>query len=765
MKRLLLILLAAVLLFGALPISAVAENLSFFGGELSVNDDDIGQINAFSYDAQKKKINVSGTVAHDTITSRSKDKLEVYRVPMGADPSGIISAPDAEPVIRTEISVKFNFSISVEHVEDRFSAYVVVIRGDDGSWVTIGSPLYATVETTPVNVVADRVNYKGVSTSLTSLATDINAGTTIIPVRFSELLSHSSTGHLYSFEGAHFYFDTQYLKELDAKLNSYNAIGARVYLQFIFDLVSDDSISVFATAADTGTIPDMRNPQNLTPIAALTEFLTLRYDFLSGIVLGSRIDVFYSDSMGISESEYAINYAQYMMAVANTARLHIPTLDVVIPVSDADSYTQSVSEGFTGAKLFESIGAFFDEYYLEKFNYCALIESSSVPYGITEETLVNKRFQVGAYKGINADTVHRFSKYLNTIKTKYKSLPSSYIFEWKPQADINPEVLATAYAYSYFKLMADAQISSFVVSFEESEILGDFDAFPEILEIMKYIDTSECFNITAPQAELLGGEWSAIISGMYQGKLDIRHVFSVDPLGYLPEDILGSFTYFDFMYYTDLSIWKTGNFCDSIRFDTSKLLGRSLKAHFTEAKRSPSEYAEFFCDYNYPENFAFTPYVSFELCVEEDTPRADIEALYEVKITLGSDTDMVETSVICVAGEIKEVFLDISAFSDVAMAEHIKISARALSEFEAGKGYSIYLSTLKGYSSEYTENELSALITEERLRIRNEIDSDGYSDSGRKNFARITGAIVIIAVVGIGVFMFLRKDDEHNEEE
>ena len=268
MKRLLLILLLAAFLIGALPIAAVAENLSFSSGELSVNDDDVGQINAFSYDAQKKKINISGNVSHDTITSRSKDKLEVYRVPMGADAASIIADPATEPLIRSEISVKFNFSISVEHAEDRFSAYVVVIRSDSGDWVTIGSPLYATVATIPTSNTADRVSYKGISTALTSLATDANVGTTIIPVRLSELLSRSSTGELYSFEETHFYFDAQYLRALDTKLNSYRAIGTRVYLQFIFDEETDATVTLLASSNGV-QVPDMRNAENFIPICAM----------------------------------------------------------------------------------------------------------------------------------------------------------------------------------------------------------------------------------------------------------------------------------------------------------------------------------------------------------------------------------------------------------------------------------------------------------------------------------------------------------------
>ena len=467
MKRLLLILLLAAFLIGALPISAVAENLSFFGGELSVNDDDVGQINAFSYDAQKKKINISGTVSHDTITSRSKDKLEVYRVPMGADAGSIIAAPEHEPVISTEISVKFNFSISVERAEDRFSSYVVVIKSDNGDWVTIGSSLYATVETTPVSPISERVGYKGISTDLTSLATDAKVGTAIIPVRFGELLSRSSTGELYSFEGTHFYFDTQYLKDLDAKLNSYKAIGTRVYLQLIFDAAADVPVTLLASSVGTH-IPDMRNAENFIPICAFTEFLAHRYDFISGMILGSEVDLAYSESTGMSAIEYSKNYARYMMTVANTARVSIPTLDVVLPLSDVDSYSKDIGTALSGVLLIEEIGAFFEEHYLEKFNYSALIETSSIPYGITEQTLANKRFEAGAYEGIDADNAHRFSGYLNTVKTKYKSLPASYIFEWKPQTDISADVLSVAYAYSYFKLITDNRVSAFVVSLESS---------------------------------------------------------------------------------------------------------------------------------------------------------------------------------------------------------------------------------------------------------------------------------------------------------
>ena len=782
MKRAVVLLMAIVMIFNTMIIFASAENISFNNGQITTNSDDIGTISSIFYSEKEKKININGTVAHNTMVSRNEDKLEVYRVPIGKTLEEVISAPDTKPLITADISVKFHFTIKAEKNIDRFSAYAVIIRSKTGEWITIGKPLYASVASTLSGDNQNKANYKGISTALTSNATDIGATSVIISVHFDKLLSRSSTGYLYSLQGTHIYFDKQYINELDAKIKSYNAMGSKVYLQFIFDNQGASGVVALSTANGESAVPDMRIEQNLTLICAFTDFICDKYTYLSGVILGEKIDASYPGSDIISLSKYAENFAQYMLVVANVARPVIPDLDIVLPLSDADSYSKradvSNEPECTGAKLLKSIASFLDESHIERFIYSTMIETSSVPYGITEESLVSKSFSTVGYDGINADSAQAYSDYIKTLQQTYSSAPLGFIFKWEPDAQTTGNVLACAYAYSYFKLMGVSNISSFVVSFENYELLGNYRALDEISNLMKYIDTSLCFEITAPQLQMLGGgNWYAVIKNMYSGTFAMRDIITAERISALPEGILGSYVYYDFMYYTDVSLWETGNFCDSIKIEHSKVSGRSLRAHFTPNLRTPSEYSEFFCNYDYPESYVYTPYVSFRFSIDEDEiapattsnstgTAATKKSLYEVKITMWADNKVSEVSALCMPEEKCDVLFDMSEFSDGATVDCIKISVRSLGSSEERRGYCFSLSSIMGHSASYTAGELSSLIIEERMKIRDLLVESVTSEKIELNTWMIMiGAIVIIMAIGVGVFMCFRKEDSTETED
>lgn len=781
MKRVIALLIAVLVIFPLAITSISATNISFSDGVLSEDNDDIGEISNIFYSDKEKKITINGTVAHSTMVERNDDKLEVYRIPIGASAAEIISDDSIKPLISTDISVKFHFTIKAESALDRFSAYVVVIRSKSGEWTTIGEPLYASVESSVPENKEDKSAYKGISTALTSNATAVDVGSVIIPVRFEQLLSHSSTGYIYSVQGTHIYFDKQYISDLDAKLKSYSAIGANVYLQFTFD--ADGASGIVALPAKSGApaIPDMSREQNLTLISAFTEFLCDRYISLSGIILGERVDEAYPGAETMTPRAYSENYAQYMLTVANVARSLEPSIDILLPLGDTNSYSgarEDNADEFSGAMLLSDVCDFLDYSHVGKFAYSTLIETDSVPYGISETTLQTKEFSNSGYDGINADTASVYSDYLIALSAKYDSAPSGFIFKWTPSDETVGNVLATAYSYSYFKLMGISNIRAFVISFEAPESAGNYSAQDEISNIMKYIDTSLCFDVTAPQLELLGvSSWYSIISNMYSGKFDMRRIMQPEIYNELPEGILGSYVYYDFMYYTDLSLWSAGNFCDSLKIDHSKVSGRSLRAHFTPNLRTPTEYSEFFCDYDYPENYVFTPYLSICFSIDEDeVKRADDtgetqsqsvakKPLYEVKITMGSAQTVSELSVVCASGEKNEVIFNMAEFSTDSMAEYIKVSVRALDGSDAAKGYTFSLASITGHSTVYTAGELSGLISNERLRIRDLYGNEDESTKQEKNSWMIMiGTGVTVLVIGVGVFMCFRREDEHTEE-
>lgn len=737
--------------------------------ELMSSDENIGDIHECIYLPEEEKVTVSGTINHEVMVTHNDYKIALFSVPEGKTLYEVVSAPEAKPLASADISLKFEFEVDAETNEERFSRYAVVIYNNSGDVKAIDEPKHANVETDYSYDFEDKTPYKGVSTSLVSSATDAGAGSAIIPVYLEKLLGSASTGYLYSLQGSYIYFDKAYVGELDSSIKSLSATGCRVYLQFLISADAESGITVLDTPeSEKYSLPDMSAEQSVNLIVAFTDFICDRYDtrqasHISGIILGSSVDTGYVAEVGTVEA-YAENYAHYMVVSGTVARAISPSIDIVMPISDTNTYgTEDYSKiALKPSELLEDTCAFFDRCFSDGFLFSTMVETSSIPYGISEETLVSKEFSAKGYEGINADNAKLYSAYLDTLKAKYDSAPKSFMFMWSVPSDISGNVLSCAYAYSYFKLMSNEKISSFVVSFAEREKNGSYMGYTEISEIMKYIDTTDSFSITAPQLTMLGANnWYAVIDDMYGGRFDIRRILELKYLESMPENIIGNYSYYDFSYYTAVSEWFGGSSCDSLKIDYSDISGRSLQAHFGGNANAPSEFSEIYCSYEYPENFVYTPYMSLDFSIENDAN--DKGAIYEIRVAFGSGKNSAEITRICRAYEKTTVMFDISEFCEVSMADYIKIGVRCLTG--DGVGYKLCLASMEGYSAQYVSEELESLISDERLRIRNMLqDEEKETEKEENTFLVVAGIAVVVAVIGVGIFMCFKREEEEQDQ-
>ncbi len=726
--------------------------------------DDIGEVNSCLYSPGEKRVTISGRVNHDIMVTHSDYKLAVYRLEHTQTLESVLFDSGSKPVATAAISIKFEFAVKDDGNNERFSRYAVVIYNPNGDIKPIGDPVYPSVISKYSFNQGDKTYYKGVSTELTSSAINANAYTAVVKVSLDKLMSENSTGYLYSMWDSYIYFDREYIGLLDAQIRSLTTTDTKVYLQFELSLVPECGVTAIIGSRLTDTaVPDMRSAYTVSLIAAFTDFLCDRYSnsangIISGIILGERVDDFFSDNT-MELSEYAENYAYYMLVAGGVARSVNNSIDIVMPFGDTDAYSSNAKTTMS-AELLEMVCAFFDEYLANPFPFSTMIESEALPYGISNDTLVSGNFSMVKYNGINADAASVYSEYLASVAKKYSNAPENFIFMWRVPDTVSGNELTAAYSYSYFKLLGNDMLSSFVVSFADAEKLNNYSLFPEIMNIMKYIDTSECFNITNPQLDLLkASNWYTVIPDMYSEKLDTVRMIDIVDRGSVPADNVGSFDYFDFSYYTNISSWFGGVGCKSYKIDYSSICGRSLMVSFSGESLGPTEYSEIYCYYDYPENFCFTDDIAVTLGIENEA--VDKGAVYEMKIVFGMDKNISEITTVCNAYEKTTLVLDISEFSAVSMADYIKIGVRELTDAEGG--FTLSLSSMTGYSSEFLSDELESKITEERLRIRNMLDEKSSKDEDEtsENTALVVvGVSIVVAVIGIGVFMCIRREEE-----
>ncbi len=770
LKKLFAFMLTVVMLLSfMMPISYAAEKEQDNDSTLSYREQKQALSYTCYYNAESDRIDISGTVHHDVMISRESDSIEVYQVPFGAALNDVIGA--GEPVASASISVKFRFSVKIMTITDRYASYAIVLRSPEGEAVLAAEPQRAGVLPQAEPLQKDPRFFKGISSEQTAISGSVGAGTVILPVHLDQLLSKVFNGYFYLFGQTQIYLDKDYIDRLDSEIRTHSADGSRVYLQLLLS-AGENKLS-FVGGADQGAIYSMPNlymGDTQLAIGAVSEFLVSRYENnqtgkIHGLIVGKsadRTDMCYSG--GNSTEQHAALYAMYLAVVANTARVFRPDLDIVIPVSNQDGYSQSANMGnHHSPKLFlESVMDILQREYCFDFTCSTMLESEVVPLEITNQGLdrgidLKPKEPNGL---LDVDNLQIYEAFLASLQDKYHCAPTHYMYIWTPPAELSGNALACAYTYGYYRLFADYSAAAFVVSFTESEKVNE-GHLSDIERIVRYINTEDSAKVTSRLLSYFNCQsWDAVVAEISRTNLAGKTFYRSD---YHPINVpfKGAFTYFDFLS-GDVDEWFAGVGCGEITSNYDKDGIRVLQA--TSSAVTSSAYTELLCLYEYSENLIYTPYMKVKLALDDGSKAA--HAMYQVVITVGNDTCTVTSEHAVRGGEINELWLDMSQYNSSGTANYWKISVRALTE--GAEKYSLLIYDAVGYSKDHTSGELTDLIEAERLRIRNQsedTDADGGSDG---LIWIIFGVLVAVTGLGAGLFMVFspkRRDDMEDTDE
>ncbi len=721
---------------------------------------------ACRYDEEKEKVLISGTVNHDVMIEHRDFFLDVYSIAPDQTVEETVFSEAVQPKASMEIAIKFDFSLSALTMTERFSRYAIVLRSASGEKILGAEPQYIYVETAYEYDSSDKIPYKGISSDMTSIAGSIQAGTAILPVYLNRLLSNNTGGMVYPLEDGFCYFDRSYVEELDAKTRTYSASGTRVYFQFLLE--ANGSELALADGQAAGAIydfPELTRKENLQKIAAASEFLAERYDekqrgVLSGLIVGSSIDQSLRSYTGsLAMQEYAERYAFYLLCVASSARTKNASLDVLIPFSAVDTYSDPnvtvAAEDYASSFLLEEILSVLDHRLSGDFSCGTMIETELLPLTRTKQT---KTLVSASPMGmLTPEHLFSYENYLKQLQEQIPNAPSHFIYRWDVSSTLAEDVLAASYGYSYYRLLRYEHLSSFVVSFSG---MGQKEQLCDLLQILRYIDTRYSEEVTKELLTFFGKQsWEEVLITESLSIPRVRNIYRIDSTSFEPGSYSGAFEYFDFSE-ESVGDWFAGVGCKRLRLDLLDDSARGIRSVMTNSHGRGS--SELLCLYEFPENFVYTPYL--KLTLELGDMGASDDALYEITISLGSEQVMILTDHFVPAGERCEIWLDLRELDRTdLMTEYIKIGAELI-EGEAEE-FSLWLFGLTGYSEIYSSEELSDLITAERLRIRNQ-DADENEDDGKMSALWLAfGILLLISVLVLGIFVFFRRKDEEISEE
>lgn len=729
-----------------------------------------------SYDSDNAKIIVSGTVNHDVMITHSDFMIRLYRLLPGESVTSMMENENASPLASTEIAIKFQFSVSASRVEHRFARYAVVIVSPSGEKILAAEPQYVGEAATYTYDEENRFAFKGILSEKTSVTGSMGFGTAVVPVYLDQVFSQVSHGYLHLMGDTYHYFDEAYIDQLDAQIRTYSASGTRVYLQLL--LRASDVERAMADGTAEGALyamPDVFSQNVLSSVCALSEFLSLRYDqyqsgTIDGIIVGKQID---RQSMnyngGLTLQRYAEKYAFYVLVVANAVRLNQPEMDIVIPFGNVNAYTgESVAIGvgdYKPSSLLESILSILEQRNSEPFACNVLIESSTVPFNISNEAIDKGMIDTASVSSKTMDTenLHQFIQYMQGLKASYDSAPQHVMYVWTVPETLWGNALACAYAYSYYRLLQEPLVSTFIISFEEAEQHENHHSVVEMKKILRYINTDKSLDVTKHLLPYFDAHiWGRVIDDFDAKNIAQRSVYLSSVLQEPDRKWTGSFSYVNFES-GDVVDWFMGNQCKKINtlYGMNSMRGLTVTMQRTENET----YSELLCLYQYPENFVYTSMMKFTVALTDSSLSSD--SLYEVVLTIGDENASLTSEHLISGNSLTELWVDLGEYSEAHMVNYMKISVRML--HGDAEEYALWVYDVTGMSEEYTSEELTTLIMAERMRIRDEALIENEEDQNRDLILMVFGILLTITIVGVGLYIGLYrtrgKESESDSDE
>ena len=327
------------------------------------------------------KIIVSGSIKHSVLVSNRESTIAVYKLLPWENVETIIAS--TAPLKQTNMSISFDFELPCLTISDKTSLYAVAIIDPKGNATCISAPRYPDAFTADTS----EIGFKGVNTHNTAAALASHAGSAIVDVYLDRLDNGNKSGHIFNADGDIFYFDRDYIKQLDKQILSYSAMGCEVLLRFLISPgITNVPFCSDGRIWSTNKCVVVNDSAALNAIYGYTYFLVSRYDGddygqVNGIILGRGADmpILYNYASLVSE-DYDTVYARSLalIGLAAVEATDDNTIALVVPVGD--SLTE---KGEIYAERFLSTVADYMASH-SKLTFTVMCESTHNPYHIDD---------------------------------------------------------------------------------------------------------------------------------------------------------------------------------------------------------------------------------------------------------------------------------------------------------------------------------------------------------------------------------------------
>lgn len=719
---------------GKIVVNSISA-VSFFGENASP----IGQVSECSYSG--KAVALKGSLHYNSDLKHSTSKINVYALSPDETVDDILSG-NLEPVIKGgDMAIRFEFSIPVNSIEDRLKRYAVAVVGEEGIEL-VDIPVYPSVSVPE----ADH-GFKGIETSGVFGAIDVASNLTVLRVGTDSLMSKDKNGYMYTADSVRYFFDRDFISELDKQVKMLDGAGGHVYLRIadFEELYSKDGqLGVYATVR-----------------FLCDRYSSSEYGKISGIIMGERTnEKLFGRTLGKSAKDsYDALYSVF--SAANDAKNPI---NAVFSFSDSWGQlpsTDSVPSDLFAEALFAVCG------YFSESRFSVMTEISSNPYSLNnayieslgssdekntkEAARLEKADPRSGY--VTAENIKAFLMGINTLSDKYMEKKPSLICAWSPEKNTFGSALTASYIYDYYSTFASGLASAFVVCLPVGEE-NELSMLGELRYVMKKIDTKDAGISDFAKDIFKISDWKDEMGGFDVSKTETRILLDSLKINAEPSrDVLGKYAYWNFETQS-AGGWYAGAGCSGVSIENTKTEGRSLTARFSTVGTVVGEYSFFAYEYEDGESFKYNDYLILDLVISADTGRD-----FEVNVSLGGNGFSYEyKSVELLAGKRYTVCIELDEVTAANSIEYIRIGSKDLTaNMDA---YSISVYSISAASKKYSDAELAKLIEEER-EIKEEQKSP---QENPKTFWVIIVAATVLLTAAVMIMVGRSKKNTRPED-
>lgn len=514
---------------------------------------------------------------------------------------------------------------------------------------------------------------------------------------------------------------------------------------------SRDNLS-FADNAPGGVsnrLAVLRNETAQHDLYAVTDFLTGRFsqNSVSGLVLGRSADLIskYSYCDATTMEQYCALYASTLNLVAGVARRNIPTLRVIVPISDtvwsgsADALQQS--KDFFPELFLPSLLKALSTQILEPQPFLLMLESSA----LCERVGGSDAAHVGA------DGLSAFLTKLQRMAATYSYLDSSVFFSWQPDGACRSEQLYADYLLKYALLWQNDAVCTFMVDFSLAEEKGEQSAAASIDYLARYINTDRCHDATRLALSTLGiDSLDALFADA--AKLVQRRILRAELTreNYRTTPVLkGSFALWSFSLADDSLGWYEGTACRSFYVSSANQPTHALVAQFSDI----SSYGEIAYHFDTPVDLSFAPFLTLPVSVQ-----AKQGTRYELQLRLIGDGAVTYASAVVEQGKNEQLYLDLSDAS-FALSElrAMRVLVRPLDG--ETENFELYFGGMTVQSATLSDAELS-----ERVNAIWQNNAQDDVDSAVRDYTVPLAVTAIVAVASLCVCVLLILDRKRKKK-